>query len=155
MFRFLQDGYGDSVDATFTAGTDMVVGMGVVKDFTTGNVKFPTTATSKDVFFVNKEAVPTGTDTIRGVLHDYDSIFMNIKEGEFVNLPKPVIGKRYWTDQFTTGVAVGDYVVVGTDGKFKTAATDDETNLKVYSTTIKDCGKYDGIAIEVVDWTTV
>lgn len=150
MFRNLENYVQKNYDATKTAKVDMVVGMGVVK---VGNeVNFPEAETAQDIFIVYKELVPTGLDSLRGEISEYE--LQNIKAGEYVKLNKPASGEQFWTDQYVDGVAVGDYVVVGTDGKFVKAATG-TSNLKVFSTTIKDAGKHTGIAIEVVDWKTI
>ena len=89
MYRVIEGIY----DATKTAKVAMVMGMGVVKDG--NNVKFPTSTTAKNIFFVGKELIGTGLDSMRE-LSDYD--LENIAEGEFVYLDKPIIGKQYWTN---------------------------------------------------------
>lgn len=150
MFRVLQDINAKNADAMNSADVAMVVGMGAVKD--AGEAKFPTAATAKDVFFVVKEFIPTGVQALQGEVSDYQ--LQNIAAGEKVVLVKPVIGEIYWTDQTTGTIAVGDYVVVGTDGKFVTASSG-QSNLKVINPAHLDCGTHTGIAIEVVDWATV
>lgn len=152
MFRVLEDINEKNADAMYSAGSDMVVGMGVVKG-ANFEVDFPVSATAVDIFFVTKEFVPTGLESLKGEISDYN--LENIKDGEKIVLVKPVIGEIYWTDQTDTGIAVGDYVVVGTDGKFEKATTSATSNLKVVSTTVKDAETHSGIAIEVVDWVTV
>lgn len=151
MFRILEDINAKNADAMCTAGEDMVKGMGVIK-VASNEVEFPATATAENIFFVTKEVIPTGIDTLKGDVSDYN--YDAIKDGEGVVLVKPIIGEVYWTDQADT-VAVDDYLVVGTDGKFETAATGAKSNLKVKSTTLKDANAHNGIVIEVVDWKTV
>lgn len=152
MLRVLEDINTKNADAMYSAGSDMIVGMGVLKGANL-EADFPTTATATDIFFVTKEFIPTGLDSLKGEISDYN--LENIKGGEKIVLVKPVIGEIFWTDQIDTGIAVGDYVVAGTDGKFEKAATSANSNLKVVSTTIKDAETHSGIAVEVVDWTTV
>ena len=55
MLRELQTNTGKVYDTMNTASVDMVVGMGVVKDYTKNEVGFPADATDKGVFFVTKE----------------------------------------------------------------------------------------------------
>lgn len=150
MFRVLEDINAKNADAMHSAGEDMVIGMGVVKT-TDLEAKFPETTTATDVFFVTKEIIPTGLDSLKGEISDYQ--LETIKDGEAVVLVKPIIGELYWTDQIDSGLAVGDYLMVGVDGKFEKATTSTvKSNLKVFSTDVKDAGTHAGIAIEVVDW---
>lgn len=151
MFRVLEDINAKNADAMHTAGEAMTIGMGVIK-VASNEVEFPASATATDIFFVTKEIIPTGLDSLKGEVSDYN--YENIADGETVVLVKPIIGEVYWTDQTDT-VAVGDYVVVGTDGKFEKGATGDTTNLKVTSITTKDAGTHAGAVVEVVDWTTL
>ena len=134
-----------------SAGSAMTIGMGVVKG-ANFEADFPSQATATDVFFVTKEIIPTGLDTLKGEISDY--ALEAIVDGEKVVLVKPIIGEIYWTDQIDSGITKDNYVVVGTDGKFE-KATSTKSNLKVVSTEVKDAGTHAGIAIEVVDWATV
>lgn len=151
MFRVLEDINTKNADAMHTAGEVMKIGMGVVKK-SNKEVEFPTAATAENIFFVTKEIVPTGIDSLKGEISDYN--FEEISDGEMVVLVKPIIGEVYWTNQ-SGAVEEGDYVVVDTDGKFKKAVKDNKSNLKVTSIGIKDAGIHTGITIEVVDWTTI
>lgn len=150
MYRNLEGIISKNYDATKTAKVAMKVGMGVVIDGT--EVKFPTSATATDIFFVGKEFIPTGIDSLKGDISDYD--LEGISIGEYVKLEKPIIGERFWTDQCDT-VEVGDYLVVGTDGKFEAGATSAKSNLVVRSITDKDAGSHSGVTIEVVDLATI
>ena len=152
MFRVLEDINAKNADAMYSAGSAMTIGMGVVKG-ANFEADFPSEATATDVFFVTKEIIPTGLDSLKGEISDY--ALEAIVDGEKVVLVKPIIGEIYWTDQFDSGITKGNYVVVGTDGKFEKAASSAKSNLKVVSTDIKDAGTHAGIAIEVVDWATV
>lgn len=151
MFRVLEDINAKNADAMYSAGSAMTIGMGVVKG-ANFEADFPSSATATDVFFVTKEIIPTGLDTLKGEISDY--ALEAIVAGEKVVLVKPIIGEIYWTDQIDVGITKDDYVVVGTDGKFE-KATSTKSNLKVVSTDVKDAGTHAGIAIEVVDWATV
>ena len=151
MFRVLEDINAKNADAMYSAGSAMTIGMGVVKG-ANFEADFPSEATATDVFFVTKEIIPTGLDSLKGEISDY--ALEAIVAGEKVVLVKPIIGEIYWTDQIDSGIAKDNYVVVGTDGKFE-KATSTKSNLKVVSTEVKDAGTHAGIAIEVVDWATV
>jgi len=148
MFRVLEDINEKNSDAMHSAGSEMVMGMGVVKSENL-EAAFPSTDTATNVFFVTKELIPTGVDSLKGDISDY--ALEKISDGDMVVLVKPVIGEVYWTDQTEGDITTGEYVVVGTNGKFK-AAGSAKSNLKVFSTDIKDAGTHTGIAIEVVDW---
>lgn len=149
MFRVLEDINAKNADAMHSAGSDMTIGMGVVKG-ANFEADFPSAATATDVFFVTKEIIPTGLDSLKGEISDY--ALENIKAGEKVVLVKPIIGEIYWTNQVDNGLVVGDYVVAGVDGKFEKAEASVQSNLKITSTTIKDADAHDGVVIEVVDW---
>ncbi len=147
MLRELQTYIGKNYDAMNTAAAAMVVGMGVVKDYTKNEVKLPDAATDKGVFFVTKEKRAEGVYAGAGELSDYEEQFMNIKAGEFVKLVIPAKGERYATDQFTDGAAAGDYLSAGTDGKF--AKSTDATRF-VYRGT-KKVDRHELHVIEVID----
>ena len=128
MLRELQTNTGKVYDTTNIATVDMVVGMGVVKDYTKEKeVGFPEAPTDKGIFFVTKEKRADGIYAGLGEFSDYEEMFMNIKAGEGTKLVPPVFPERYATDQFTEGAIVGDYLALGTDGKF--AKSTDPTRL--------------------------
>lgn len=148
MYRVLK-GNGEKVaDATYKAGSAMKRGMLVVKG-TTGEVDFPAAATDKNVFFVGGEFIATGVNGDRD-LPDYNAEFEDIADGDAVVVEKPVAGEEYFTDQFTTGVAVGKYVNVGTDGKLVSTGTT-ATKMIVRATDYADCGSHTGIVVEILD----
>lgn len=147
MLRELQTNTGKVYDTMNTASVDMVVGMGVVKDYTKNEVGFPTDATDKGVFFVTKEKRAEGIYAGLGEFSDYEDMFMNIKMGDGVKLVPPVKPERYATDQFTVGAVAGDYLAVGTDGKF--AKSTDATRF-VYRGT-KKIDRHELHIVEVID----
>ena len=71
MLRELQTTTGKVYDAMNTAAVAMVVGMGVVKDYTNKEVKFPAEATDKGIFFVTKEKRAEGIYAGLGEFSDY------------------------------------------------------------------------------------
>jgi hypothetical protein len=152
MLRVLQSINAKNADAMYVAGEAMVKGMGVVKS-SDNEVILPNSATATDIFLVTKEMIPTGVNSLYGELSDYSDCFENIVEHEPVVLVKPIIGERYFTNQVDT-VAVGDYLVVGTDGKFEKAVST-TSNLKVTSVTYKDAGSHAGVVFEAVDLATI
>lgn len=147
MLRELQTNTGKVYDTMNTASVDMVVGMGVVKDYTKNEVGFPADATDKGVFFVTKEKRAEGIYAGLGEFSDYEDMFMNIKMGDGVKLVPPVKSERYATDQFTAGAVAGDYLAVGTDGKF--AKSSDATRF-VYRGT-KKIDRHELHVVEVID----
>lgn len=148
MFRGLQDILGENYDAMYKAKVNMVAGMGVVKDYATGEFKFPSAATAQDVYFVTKDMQPVGIQTVYGDVSEYDC--QNIKAGEFGLLVAGKKGEKFFTDQVTGTIATGARVKVGTDGKFVTAASD--SNMICADGSAKDAGTHAGIIVEIVDW---
>lgn len=119
MLRELIANTGKIADATYTADVALVRGMGVQK--LNGEAVLPTAVTGEGIFLADKEPIPTGLDSLRGEISDYDVIFEDIKLGEKLKLIKYGVGETFATDQVTGTIASGTYAVVGTDGKFKAA----------------------------------
>ena len=71
------------IPATYKAATAMKTGMGVVIDDANKQVKFPTGATTENVYFVNKERIAQTAGT-QANLSDYDDLYTKIAAGEFV-----------------------------------------------------------------------
>jgi hypothetical protein len=97
-----------------------VTGMGVVVDDANRTVSFPTAQAGSGISLLDKERIPTGINTARGEMSDYDEDFVTIAVDEFVKLRNyvPSLG-QFGTDQFVAGTyAAGDRVAVGTDGKW-------------------------------------
>lgn len=83
MLRELKAFSGGVVHADYKAKTDMKTGMAVVIDEDSGQVQFPTAATASELYFVNKERIPTGTNAARTDLSDYDDEYVTVKAGEY------------------------------------------------------------------------
>lgn len=149
MFRGLQDILGENYDAQYKAKADTVVGMGVVKDYATGEFKFPTSDTANDIYFVTKDMQPTGIQTVYGEVSEYE--LQNIKAGEYALLVGGKKGERFFTDQIEPSISIGNRVIVGTNGKFK-AASSEKSNMICVNADAKDAGSHPGIVIEIVDW---
>jgi len=141
MLRELQTILNKNVDAQYKADADMVTGMGVVKNFADKTADLPSVETAEGIFFVNKERIPTGINTARAEMSDYDDDFVKIVEGEFVKLITPLAGEVYGTDQYvSTDLQVGDVMSVETNGKWKKAGAG-VTSRFVYTGTHNDNGK--------------
>lgn len=101
-------------DAMHKAKVVMVTGMAVVKEDSATD-KFANITSSEtvaDIFFVDKERVPSGINCARGDMSDYDDDFVNIAANEMVSLDKYAAGERFGTDQYdstsiTASTAIG------------------------------------------------
>lgn len=124
MFRRLQSNFGKTKDATFTAGEAMVKGMLVVKDYANKEVNLPAAAVGTNVFIVDFSPEYVDMLAVQANTSDYDAVMNTIAEDARVSLELLEVGEVYATDQFTaTGIAVGDALQVGTDGKLAKKAT--------------------------------
>ena len=138
MLRELQTVLNKNTDSMCKAEVAMTVGMGVVKDYANKTVEFPTAATDRGVYFVTKERIPTGEDCGKGELSDYYEKFNSISVNELVKLVEPLNGERYAVDTVdTAGLAIGDSLAVGTNGKF---AKSTPVTKFVYAGTYNDAG---------------
>ena len=107
-------------DAMHKAKVDMVTGMAVVKEdsATDKYVNITADETVADIYFVDKERVPSGVNAARGDMSDYDEDFVNIKADEMVSLDKYAPGEKFGTDQFDDTSLVSD-IAVDTRVSFK------------------------------------
>lgn len=117
MLRQLQTVNAKCADALSTAGEALKVGMLVTKD-SDGEAVLLSADGSTDLFFVVKEKIPTGLNSIQGEISEYDNLFNDIADGERVVLIKPVEGEKYATDQFVDTKLIKGYPIhANTDGK--------------------------------------
>jgi len=124
MYRRMKSNFGKVKDATFKAGVAMKKGMLVTKNYTTGEVELPASATGTNVFIVDFDPETVGLLAIENNVSDYDARMNDIAEDAKVTLETLQVGEEYGTDQFiATGIAVGDALQVGTDGKLAKKAT--------------------------------
>jgi len=127
MLRRLQNFNGKNIDATKKAKVAMVRGLLVQKDVTTGEAVLP--VSQEGLFFVDRDAQPTGLGAMAGDVSEYDDSLDKIAAGVPVQLEGFVKGEIYAVDQFVaTGFAVGNYaevsnVVDATQGKIIKKAT--------------------------------
>ena len=123
MLRELQVTKDKPANSMYKSGEEKIVtGMAVVKNETNKTFEFASAETAADLFFVDKERVPSGFNTARGDMSDYDDDFTTLKENEFGKLIAYYVGERFAVDQYTEdGLDVDVRVSAGTDGKLAKA----------------------------------
>lgn len=151
MIRKLQSLSSKNYNAVGIAYEAMKNGMGVVQ--TANGIELPASATTSDIFFVTKEVIPTGINSVKGEIPDYDNTFENIAKDDGVVLIKPVVGEKYFTNQTKNEIRDGQYLLVDTDGKFIGATSAATSNLVVRNANYSDCGQ-SGIKFECVSKAT-
>lgn len=119
MLRELQVTMNKPANTMYKSGEEKIItGMAVVKNETNKTFEFVSAETATDLFFVDKERIPTGVNAARGDMSDYDEDFVTLKEDEFGKLVAYYVGERFATDQYVeTGLVADVRVAVGTDGK--------------------------------------
>ena len=127
------------IPATYKAAAAMKTGMGVVIDDANKQVKFPTGATSENVYFVNKERIAQ-TAGSQANLSDYDDLYTTIASGEFVKIEKYLPGEEFLTDAKGTTATVGKVLAVGTDGLLADATATTVKSALLYVADVKDNG---------------
>ena len=112
--------------ASYKAGEEIIsTGMAVVKNETDKTFEFATAETATDLYFVDKERIPTGINAARENMSDYDEDFTTLKEGEFGKIISYLPGERFAVDAYVEeGIAQGVRLSANTAGKIvKAAAT--------------------------------
>lgn len=148
MLRELINHGGKAAEATFIAATELKTGMGVVKNVD-GTCSVPTEATSANIFLVEKARIPTGVNTGRSNLTDYEEEFVTVYKGDRVKLNEYDFGEVFGTDQFV-GLTEGDAgktLAVGTDGKWTVATA---ASIYRFRGFIMDAGRHQMAQIEVL-----
>lgn len=112
-----------AVPTYFKAATNMNTGMGVVLDVSAGTCAFPGSETADNIYVVDKERYATGANAARNNFSDYEDEFHVVAKDDTVKLRHYDAGEEFATDAFTGAIAKGDAVAVGTDGKWKKAAS--------------------------------
>ena len=125
MLRELQVIKDKPAIASYKAGeTTISTGMAVVKNETDKTFEFASAETAADLYFVDKERIPTGVNAARGDISDYDADFTTLKENDFGKLINYLPGERFATDAYVeTGIAAGVRLSANTAGKIVKAAT--------------------------------
>lgn len=119
MLRELQVTKDKPANSMYKSGEEKIVtGMAVIKNESNKTFEFASAETAADLFFVDKERVPSGINAARGDMSDYDEDFTTLKENEFGKLIAYYVGERFAVDQYVeSGLVEGVRVSVGTDGK--------------------------------------
>lgn len=117
-------------DAMHKAKTEMETGMAVVREDTANDkfVKITDTETVADILFVDKERVPSGINTARGDMSDYDPDFVKIKGDEMVTIDKYAVDEMFGTDQFVAADFTAS-TAIGTRISFKNGKAMKATSL--------------------------
>ena len=125
MLRELQVIKDKPAIASYKAGeTTISTGMAVVKNETDKTFEFASAETAADLYFVDKERIPTGVNAARGDISDYDADFTTLVEGDFGKLINYLPGEKVATDAYVeTGIASGVRLSANTAGKIVKAAT--------------------------------
>lgn len=126
------------IPATYKAASAMKTGMAVVIDDANKEVKLPAAATADNLYFVNKERIAQ-TAGSQAYKSDYDDLYVNIAEDEFVKIEKYYPGEEFLTDAKGATATVGKVVLAGTDGKL-TDATSTAKSPYLYVAEVTDNG---------------
>ena len=119
MLREFQVTMNKPANAQYKAGqAGIKTGMAVVKDEANGTFVLPTAATSKNIYFVDKERIAKGVNAAYKDLSDYHEDFVNVEDGELAKVIAYYPGEVIGTDQAdTTTLAVGDYLEANEKGQ--------------------------------------
>ena len=119
MLRELQVTKDKPANSMYKSGEEKIVtGMAVVKNESNKTFEFASAETATDLFFVDKERVPSGINAARGDMSDYDEDFTTLKENEFGKLIAYYVGERFAVDQYVeSGLEVGVRVSANANGK--------------------------------------
>lgn len=119
MLRELQVTMNKPANSMYKAGEEIInTGMAVIKNEGSKTFEFASAETASDLFFVDKERVPSGINASRGDVSDYDEDFTTLYEGDNGVLVTYYVGERFATDQFVEADLVdGVRVAANTEGK--------------------------------------
>lgn len=148
MLREIINHGGKAAEGTYVAATELKTGMGVVKNID-GTCSVPTDATSANIFLVDKARIPTGLNTAKTNLSDYETEFVTVAKGDRVKLCEYDFGEVFGTDQFTalTDEDKGKSLHVGVDGKWTVATA---ASIYRFRGFIMDAGTHKMAQIEVL-----
>lgn len=123
MLRELQVTMNKPANAMYKSGeSEIITGMAVVKNESKKTFEFASAETASDLYFVDKERVPSGRNAALENMSDYDEDFVTLKENEFGKLIAYYVGERIATDQYVEdGLVDGVRVSAGIDGKITKA----------------------------------
>lgn len=119
MLRELQATMNKPANSMYKAGEKKIItGMAVVKNEAKKTFEFADAETAADIFFVDKERIPTGINCARGDMSDYDENFVTLEENEHGKLIAYYTGERFATDQYDeTDLVSGVRVAANAEGK--------------------------------------
>ncbi len=139
MLRELQTTLDKPANSMYKAGEEtMMTGMAVVKNEANKTFEFASAETAADLFFVDKERIPTGANAARTDMSDYDKDFTVLKENEFGKLIGYYKGESFATDQYVEdGLETGVRVAANTEGKLVKATI---PSIYKFVEFINDCG---------------
>lgn len=126
MLRELQVTKDKPANTQYKSGADenIITGMAVTIDEAAGTFNFVSASTATDLYFVDKERIPTGANAAKTDMSDYDEDFVTVKKGEHAKLITYYVGERFSTDQADTStLTIEDRLAADTDGKLIKAAT--------------------------------
>lgn len=149
MLRELINHGGKSAEATYVAASELKTGMGVVKNVD-GTCSVPGEATSANIFLVDKARIPTGINTARTNLSDYEEEYVTVAQGDCVKLCEYDFGEVFGTDQFDEAIQdadAGKTLHVGTDGKWAVATA---ASIYRFRGFIMDAGRHKMAQVEVL-----
>jgi len=124
----------------------METGKAVVR--TSTGFAYPSSATSAELFFVQKSRVPVGLETSKREFSDYDSSFSSVANDDYIAATKYGVDAMFGTDAIATIVARPGYAVMAnTDGDLVYATS---ASRYVCEGIKDDCG-HDLLKIHVLD----
>ena len=126
MLREFQVTMNKPANAQYKAGeAGIKTGMAAVKNEANGTFVRPTAATSKNLYFVDKERIAKGINAAYKDLSDYHEDFVTVEDGEFAKLIAYYVGEVIGTDQADTStLAVGDYLEADEKGQMVKSASE-------------------------------
>lgn len=119
MLRELQVTMNKPANTMYKAGEEKVTtGMAVIKNGSNKTFVFAPEEVASDLFFVDKERIPTGVNAAKENMSDYDADFVTINENEPGKLIAFYAGERIATDQYVdTGLIDGVRVSANNKGQ--------------------------------------
>lgn len=113
-----------AAETTYKADVAMATGMAVIKNVTDGTAELPSAETAENLFFTQKERIPTGRNAGVANHSDYDTEFNSIAKDERMALYQYDRGEKFATDAVgsLTDSDIGKVLSAGTDGKMKVAS---------------------------------
>lgn len=147
MLRDLDYGSNKPVLATYKAAKAMKTGVAVVIDDSKGTFDYPAAATGANLYFVDKERIPTGYKAGIKNISDYDEDYVTVEKGELAKLKKYVTGDVFATDAAGTPTE-NNTVDFGSDGSITDSA---KGSIYLYVGEYKDAGNHTLKKIRVLD----